>query len=89
MLINLIHLERLISKDSPTFLNYSPFLNLHMHDEGIGTWNSAMSKRKNDGGEEMGFGLKSWHAHHGLNGQRWQGSIIAERAASLLPVAVT
>lgn len=37
----------------------------------------------------MGFGLMSWHTHHSLNGQRRQGSIIRERAASLLPVAVT
>lgn len=57
--------------------------------KGSGLETVPWSKRGNDGEEEMGFGLMSWHTHHSLNGQRWQGSIIVECAASLLPVAVT
>ena len=82
-------IKRVTPQDGCNNTNYSPFLNLHVHNEGIRTWNSARIKKGDDGGEERGFGLMSWHTHCGLNGQPWQGSITVERAASLLPGAVT
>lgn len=82
-------IKRVTPQDGCNNTNYSPFLNLHTHNEGIRTWNSARIKKGDDGGEERAFGLMSWHTQCGLNGQPWQGSITVERAASLLPGAVT
>lgn len=82
-------IKRVTPQDGCNNTNYSPFLNLHTHNEGIRTWNSARIKKGDDGGEERAFGLMSWHTQCGLNGQPWQGSITVESAASLLPGAVT
>lgn len=79
-------INRVTPQDGYNNSNYSPFLTLHVHKEGSGLETVPWCKREMTEEKEMGFGLMSWHTHPSLNGQRWQGSIIVERAASLLPV---